>query len=324
LWTLLTDMRLSSVEACNFMIRWFSSTVREASTAGAHRERLRPLLEFACQPELNRDSIRNFCVLAHIDHGKSTLSDRLLEKTGNIRTLERGKEIDAQVLDTLRVEQERGITVKAQTASMLHHVDGQPFLLNLIDTPGHSDFIHETFRSVSASEGAILAVDASQAIEAQTIATYRAASKAGLDIIPVLTKCDLPLANPERVREQLFHTFGMDPDSAIEVSAKTGSGIEDLLRAVVERVRAPAHPLGVAEGEPRAILVDSTFDTHVGAICIIKVVSGEIQTGDRLGFYYSKRAYDIQQVGLITPQLEPTGMYSTAAMMVKICLYLAL
>jgi GTP-binding protein LepA len=242
---------------------------------------------------------RNFCIIAHIDHGKSTLSDRLLEISKNIPKLKKG---EAQVLDSLDVERQRGITVKAQTASMLYTSphDNQQYLLNLVDTPGHVDFSHEVSRSLAACQGALLLVDCAQGVEAQTVANYHAALDAGLAIVPVLTKIDLPTADPEPVLEALEAAFGIPPDDVIWTSAKSGVGCAEVFPAVVHRL---GPPLSAGREAPvRALLVDSWFDSFRGVVCLVQVVDGSLHAGDRLTMAHSGESYTAQEFGLMTPR----------------------
>jgi small GTP-binding protein len=252
------------------------------------------------------DRIRNFSIIAHIDHGKSTLADRLLESAGNIRAL--SKE-DAQVLDNLQVERERGITVKAQTASMFYRDPrtGFAYVLNLIDTPGHVDFSYEVSRSLAACQGALLLVDSAQGVQAQTLANYYTAMDANLDIIPVLSKIDLPHADIKSAGEQIQVAFDMDPATALPISSKTGVGIDAVFSAIIDRIRAPPSvlsdmPMGT---DPlsiplRALMFDSWFDIHRGVICLIKVVDGAIRKGDKIASFHGDATYDVQEVGLMT------------------------
>lgn len=223
------------------------------------------------------DYIRNFSVIAHVDHGKSTLSDAILSLTGNISDADRRK---GQVLDTLKVERERGITVKANTASMIYTTkNGQRYLLNLIDTPGHIDFSYEVSRSLASCQGALLLVDSSQSVQAQTLANFGKARALGLSIIPIVTKIDLPNAQPEDTALAMGTTFGIDPESVLMTSAKQGVGIEEVLQAIVERLPSPKLYSKDAKGPFYGRIVDSWFDEHRGVVCLVQVVGGSLREG---------------------------------------------
>ena len=239
---------------------------------------------------------RNFCIIAHIDHGKTTLSDRLLETTGTIANRDK----QDQVLDSMDLERERGITIKAHPVTMQYRAkSGQPYTLNLLDTPGHVDFAYEVSRSLAACEGAILIVDAAQGVEAQTMANIHLANKQGLTIIPVINKIDLPNADLPTVRKQLEDLLAIPADEAIPASAKTGIGIEYILEAVVERIPAP--PKG--DGVLRALVFDSLFDTYRGVVSYIRVFSGDLKAGTQVRLMSTNQAYEVKEVGIFTPKM---------------------
>jgi GTP-binding protein LepA len=242
------------------------------------------------------DQIRNFSIIAHIDHGKSTLADRLIQRCGGLTD----REMEAQVLDSMEIERERGITIKAQTAALEYTArDGRIYQLNLIDTPGHVDFSYEVSRSLSACEGALLVVDASQGVEAQTVANCYTALELGVEVVPVLNKMDLPQADPERARAEIEDVIGIDADDAIPCSAKTGEGIDDILEAIVHRMPAPrGHP----DAPLRAMIVDSWFDNYVGVVMLVRVVDGELVRGDRVRMMASDAVYGVEQLGVFTPK----------------------
>jgi GTP-binding protein LepA len=240
--------------------------------------------------------IRNFSIIAHIDHGKSTLADRIIQRCGGLEE----REMDEQVLDSMDLERERGITIKAQTAALLYKAgDGQEYRLNLIDTPGHVDFSYEVSRSLSACEGALLVVDASQGVEAQTVANCYTAIDLGVEVLPVLNKIDLPAADPERVIEEIEDIVGIPARDAVRCSAKTGEGVEDVLEMIVSRMPPPA-------GDPRAplkaLIIDSWFDNYVGVVMLVRVVDGTIKPKDRLRLMATGAEYPCEQVGVFTPK----------------------
>ena len=220
--------------------------------------------------------IRNFSIIAHIDHGKSTLADRLIQRCGGLEA----REMEAQVLDSMDIEKERGITIKAQTAA-LHYTarDGQVYNLNLIDTPGHVDFSYEVSRSLSACEGALLVVDASQGVEAQTVANCYTALDLGVEVLPVLNKMDLPQADPEAAKAEIEDVIGIDASEAIPCSAKSGMGVDDILEMIVAKVPAPR---GKPDGALRAMIIDSWFDSYVGVVMLVRVVEGRDRKSTRL------------------------------------------
>jgi GTP-binding protein LepA len=242
------------------------------------------------------DHIRNFSIIAHIDHGKSTLADRLIQRCGGLSD----REMEAQVLDSMDIERERGITIKAQTAALSYVArDGSTYHLNLIDTPGHVDFSYEVSRSLSACEGALLVVDASQGVEAQTVANCYTALDLGVDVIPVLNKMDLPQADPERAKEEIEDVIGIDASNAIPCSAKTGMGIDDILEAVIERIPSPK---GRADAPLRAMIIDSWFDNYVGVVMLVRVVDGELRRGERFKMMATDAAYAADSLGFFTPK----------------------
>jgi len=242
------------------------------------------------------DHIRNFSIIAHIDHGKSTLADRLIQRCGGLSD----REMEAQVLDSMDIERERGITIKAQTASLEYKArNGKVYNLNLIDTPGHVDFSYEVSRSLSACEGALLVVDASQGVEAQTVANCYTALDLGVEVVPVLNKMDLPNADPENAKAEIEDVIGIDADNAIPCSAKTGEGIDDILEAVIARMPAPR---GVLEAPLRAMIVDSWFDNYVGVVMLVRVVDGSLQRGERIRLMASDAVYGADSLGVFTPK----------------------
>ena len=244
------------------------------------------------------DHIRNFSIIAHIDHGKSTLADRLIHRCGGLSD----REMEAQVLDSMDIERERGITIKAQTASLQYTAqNGQVYNLNLIDTPGHVDFSYEVSRSLSACEGALLVVDASQGVEAQTVANCYTALDLGVTVVPVLNKMDLPNADPDNAKAEIEDVIGIDADDAIPCSAKTGMGIDEILEAVIHRMPPPK---GNADGPPRAMIVDSWFDNYVGVVMLVRVVDGVLKKGDRIRMMASNAVYPLEQLGVFAPKSE--------------------
>ena len=242
--------------------------------------------------------IRNFSIIAHIDHGKSTLADRLIQRCGGLTD----REMEEQVLDSMELERERGITIKAQTAALHYKAqDGQVYNLNLIDTPGHVDFSYEVSRSLSACEGALLVVDASQGVEAQTVANCYTALELGVEVVPVLNKMDLPQADPENAKLEIEDVIGIDATNAIPCSAKTGMGIDEILEAVVARIPAPK---GNPGGPLRAMIVDSWFDSYVGVVMLVRVVDGRLVRGERIKLMANDLQYNADNLGVFTPANE--------------------
>jgi len=244
------------------------------------------------------NNIRNFSIIAHIDHGKSTLADRLIQRCGGLQD----REMSAQVLDSMDIEKERGITIKAQTAALQYKAkDGQIYNLNLIDTPGHVDFSYEVSRSLSACEGALLVVDASQGVEAQTVANCYTALDLGVEVVPVLNKMDLPQADPENAKAEVEDVIGIDASDAIPCSAKTGMGVDEILEAIVARIPAPK---GNPNAPLRAMIVDSWFDTYVGVVMLVRVIDGRLAKGERFKMMATETVYNADNLGVFTPANE--------------------
>lgn len=251
------------------------------------------------------ENIRNFSIIAHIDHGKSTLADRLLEKTGTIDK----RDMQDQLLDTMDIERERGITIKLNAAKMNYHAkDGKNYILNLIDTPGHVDFSYEVSRSLAACEGALLIVDATQGVEAQTLANVYLALEQNLEIIPVINKIDLPSADVERVKKEIEEVLGIDSSMAIPVSAKEGIGIEEVLEAVVKYVPPP---VDTSDKPLRALVFDSAYDQYLGTICFFKVMDGSIKLGDTVQFMATGKKFEVVELGFLNPNRNPVSELKT-------------
>jgi GTP-binding protein LepA len=243
--------------------------------------------------------IRNFSIVAHIDHGKSTLADRLIQLTGGLTN----REMKDQVLDSMDIERERGITIKAQTVRLTYKAnDGETYTLNLMDTPGHVDFAYEVSRCLAACEGALLVVDASQGVEAQTLANVYHAIDAGLEIVPVLNKVDLPAAEPERIRQQIEDVIGLDASEAVSISAKTGLNIDQVLEAIVTRLPPPQ---GVKDAPLKALLIDSWYDSYLGVVVLVRVKDGELKVGQKIRMMASDAAYTVERAGVFTPKQVP-------------------
>ncbi len=248
---------------------------------------------------MSTKKIRNFCIIAHIDHGKSTIADRLIEYTGTLQK----REMEAQVLDSMDLERERGITIKAQSVRILYKAqDGEEYTLNLIDTPGHVDFSYEVSRSLAACEGALLVVDAAQGVEAQTLANVYLALEHDLEIIPVINKIDLPSADPDRVKQEIEDIIGLDASEAVLCSAKSGIGIPDILEAIVNKVPAPPDK---SDEPTRALIFDSRFDAYKGAIAYVRVKEGSIKAKDTIRMMHDKKDFDVTELGIFTPNLVP-------------------
>ena len=248
---------------------------------------------------MSTKKIRNFCIIAHIDHGKSTIADRLIEYTGTLQK----REMEAQVLDSMDLERERGITIKAQSVRILYKAqDGEEYTLNLIDTPGHVDFSYEVSRSLAACEGALLVVDAAQGVEAQTLANVYLALEHDLEIIPVINKIDLPSADPDRVKQEIEDIISLDASDAVLCSAKSGIGIPDILEAIVNKVPAPPDK---SDEPTRALIFDSRFDAYKGAIAYVRVKEGSIKAKDTIRMMHDKKDFDVTELGIFTPNLVP-------------------
>src|SRR4030088_1795429 len=239
---------------------------------------------------------RNFSIIAPIDHGKSTLADRLIQLCGGLQD----REMQEQVLDSMDLERERGITIKAQSVTLYYDAkDGQRYQLNMIDTPGHVDFSYEVSRSLAACDGALRVVDASQGVEAQSVANCYTAIEQGLEVLPVINKIDLPSADPDRVSKEIEEIIGIDATDAVRVSAKTGEGVPELLEALIKRIPAPK---GDPQGQLQALIIDSWFDNYVGVVSLVRVMNGALKTGDKIRIFSTGRSHTVDRLGRFTPK----------------------
>ncbi|OFX32753.1 MAG: elongation factor 4 [Bacteroidetes bacterium GWA2_32_17] len=250
------------------------------------------------------EHIRNFCIIAHIDHGKSTLADRLLEITGTVT----GKDLQAQVLDDMELERERGITIKSHAIQMNYEYEGKKYILNLIDTPGHVDFSYEVSRAIASCEGALLVVDATQGIQAQTISNLYQAIDHNLEVIPVLNKMDMASAMPDEVKDQIVDLLGCKREEILEVSARTGDGVQNVLEAIIERIPAPK---GNPDGPLQALIFDSVFNSFRGIIAYFRIINGTLKTGEHVKFVHSANDYHADEIGVLKLKLKPKDTLST-------------
>jgi GTP-binding protein LepA len=247
-------------------------------------------------------NIRNFSIIAHIDHGKSTLADRLIQTCGGLTN----REMSAQVLDSMDIERERGITIKAQSVTLYYQAkDGEKYQLNFIDTPGHVDFTYEVSRSLAACEGALLVVDAGQGVEAQTLANCYTAMDLNMEVVPILNKIDLPQAEPERVAEEIEDIIGIDAIDAVRCSAKTGVGIEDVLEEIVKRIPPPE---GDVDAPLQALIIDSWFDNYQGVVSLVRIVEGQLNAKDKIQIMSNGVVHQVDKVGIFTPKQTDTGI----------------
>ncbi len=253
---------------------------------------------------IDKKNIRNFCIIAHIDHGKSTLADRMIELTGAVAK----RDMEDQLLDRMDLEREKGITIKLQPVRMFYNSDGEEYMLNLIDTPGHVDFTYEVSRSLAACEGAVLVVDATQGIEAQTLANVYLALDSNLEILPVINKIDLPSADPENVKKEIEEVIGLDTENCPLISAKEGLNID----AVIKKIIAEVPPPEIDDNSPlKALIFDSVYDNYKGVICFVRIVSGKVAEGDRIKFMQNGKEFDVTEVGVFTPSLKRTDSLSS-------------
>ena len=248
------------------------------------------------------NNIRNFCIIAHIDHGKSTIADRLLEKTNTIQITE------GQMLDDMDLEKERGITIKSHAIQMEYERDGQKYILNLIDTPGHVDFSYEVSRSIAACEGALLVVDATQGVQAQTISNLYMAIDHDLEIIPVINKIDMPAAMPDEVEDEIIELIGCDRSDILRASGRTGEGVQEILDAVVDRI---PHPVGDPKAPLQALIFDSVFNSFRGIIAYYKILNGSIKKGDKVKFFNTGMEYDADEIGVLKMDMVPRNEMTT-------------